>query len=84
MTFAFKYGMDAEEMANSLYESDLKKTKEQLESDEEDHLAVELLVLQVSNNLSNLYLLSENYDKVIEYTNYAVKLQVTFNSNNLL
>lgn len=71
-------------MANALYDNDLKNSQEQGETYQEDHLAVELLVLQVNNNLSNLYLLSENYDKVIEHTNYAVKLKATANSSNLL
>lgn len=88
ITFAFKYGLEADEMAQELYDSIKKKkstTPTSLSEEElEEKLSIEFIVLQSSNNLSNLYLLSENYEKCIESAIFASTLEVTETVPNLL
>ncbi|KAL4460695.1 hypothetical protein ABPG72_009417 [Tetrahymena utriculariae] len=70
MTMAFQYAFEAEEMVNDLYQDNPKE--------------YEHMYLQVNNNISNLFLHSQNYEKSLDYSNIVVKLEAQDNTQNLL
>ncbi|KAL4427173.1 hypothetical protein ABPG74_013377 [Tetrahymena malaccensis] len=70
MTMAFQYAFEAEEMVDDLYQDNPKE--------------YEHMYLQVNNNISNLFLHSQNYEKSLDYSNIVVKMEIQDNTQNLL
>ncbi|EAR82958.1 tetratricopeptide repeat protein (macronuclear) [Tetrahymena thermophila SB210] len=70
MTMAFQYAFEAEEMVDDLYQDNPKE--------------FEHMYLQVNNNISNLFLHSQNYEKSLDYSNIVVKMEAQDNTQNLL